>query len=176
MLGALEELVAAGRIAAFGWSTDDPERAAAFGRSPHGVAVEHRLNLFEGDRRMLDVCEELGMASLNRTPLGMGLLSGAWNRATRFAADDIRSTWDLESEPGRRMDAVEDLRGLLTADGATVAQGALRWLLSVSPRTVPLPGIRTVAQATENAGAMRFAPFDAATLARIEELASPIRV
>ncbi len=118
-LGTPEELVDAGKVASFGASIDDPERAAAFGRGPHGTALEHRLNLFEGDHRMLEVCEELGMASLNRTPLGMGLLSGTWNRGTRFAADDICSTWDLDAEPGRRIDAVEALREILTADGAT---------------------------------------------------------
>ena len=59
-------------------------------------------------------------------------------------------------------------RALLTAAGGTVGQGALRWLLSISDRTLPVPGIRTVAQAEENAAAMRLPLFTADELAEIE--------
>jgi aryl-alcohol dehydrogenase-like predicted oxidoreductase len=37
------------------------------------------------------------------------------------------------------------IREVLTSGGRTLAQGALGWLLARSPRTVPIPGIRTIA-------------------------------
>jgi len=43
--------------------------------------------------------------------------------------------------------------------GRTLAQGALAWLWARSNKTVPIPGIRTVAQAEENCKAMAFGPF-----------------
>ena len=55
-----------------------------------------------------------------------------------------------------RLDAV---REVLASGGRTLAQGALGWLLARSPRTVPIPGIRTVAQAEQNAGALRLGPL-----------------
>jgi len=59
---------------------------------------------------------------------------------------------------------------VLTSGGRTLAQGALAWLLARSGRTVPIPGIRTVAQAEQNAGALRHGPLDEAQLRQIDEL------
>jgi aryl-alcohol dehydrogenase-like predicted oxidoreductase len=42
----LEELVAAGKIRSYGWSTDFPERAAVFAEGRHNVAVQHELSVF----------------------------------------------------------------------------------------------------------------------------------
>lgn len=169
VLATLEDLVAEGKVRWFGWSTDDPARAAFFGASPHCVAVECRMNLVERNDAMLAVCDELDLAAVVRSPLGMGLLSGRLTADTRFRADDLRSGWDMAGEVGDRLARLERVRALLTADGATPAQGALRWLLGVSAHTLPVPGIRTVAQAEENAGAMALGPFSAAQLAAIDE-------
>src|SRR3712207_4478929 len=68
----LEELVVAGKIRAYGWSTDDPERARIFAEGPHCSAIQQRLNIFEGNAETLAVCEALSLASVNRGPLGMG--------------------------------------------------------------------------------------------------------
>ncbi|WP_181798546.1 aldo/keto reductase, partial [Streptomyces sp. WELS2] len=66
-----------------------------------------------------------------------------------------------------RIDAVRDI---LTSGGRTLAQGALAWLWARSPRTVPIPGFRTVAQAEENAGAIAKGPLTAGRLAEIDHL------
>jgi aryl-alcohol dehydrogenase-like predicted oxidoreductase len=54
--------------------------------------------------------------------------------------------------------------------GRTLAQGALGWLLARSPRTVPIPGIRTVAQAEQNAAALQLGPLPATAMAEIARL------
>jgi aryl-alcohol dehydrogenase-like predicted oxidoreductase len=66
-----------------------------------------------------------------------------------------------------RLDAVRDV---LTSGGRTPAQGALGWLLARSPRTVPIPGIRTVAQAGQNAAALDFGPLTPAQMTDIARL------
>ena len=48
--------------------------------------------------------------------------------------------------------------------------GALGWLLARSPRTVPIPGIRTAAQAEQNAWALRLGPLPTAEMAEIARL------
>jgi aryl-alcohol dehydrogenase-like predicted oxidoreductase len=59
---------------------------------------------------------------------------------------------------------------VLTTGGRTLAQGALGWLLARSPRTVPIPGIRTVAQAEQNAATLRLGPLPATAIAEIIRL------
>ncbi|MCB0016081.1 MAG: aldo/keto reductase, partial [Anaerolineales bacterium] len=62
------------------------------------------------------------------------------------------------------------IRDIITSGGRTLAQGALAWLLARSEQTVPIPGIRTVAQARENAGAMAHGPLTPVQMAEIEGL------
>jgi aryl-alcohol dehydrogenase-like predicted oxidoreductase len=62
------------------------------------------------------------------------------------------------------------IREALTCGGRTPAQGALGWLLARSPRTVPIPGIRTAAQAEQNAAALRLGPLPATAMTEIARL------
>jgi aryl-alcohol dehydrogenase-like predicted oxidoreductase len=59
---------------------------------------------------------------------------------------------------------------VLTSDGRTLAQGALAWIWARSDITIPIPGIRTMQQVDDNAGAMRFGPLTAAQLQTINTL------
>ena len=66
---ALEDLVSAGKIRGYGWSTDDVERAAVFAEGTHCTAIEHRLNVFDEPSEMLALCEKHDLASIIRAPL-----------------------------------------------------------------------------------------------------------
>ena len=57
--------------------------------------------------------------------------------------------------PGR-LDAV---REILTSGGRSLVQGAIAWMWGRSSAAIPIPGIRTVAQAKETAEAMEFGPL-----------------
>ena len=176
--GTLEDLAADGMIRSYGWSTDDPERAASFARGPHCGAVQHELNVLADAPVMLEVCDACDIASINRGPLGMGLLTGKYHAASRLPAGDVRGpggpSWMGYFTDGRpapellaRLGAI---REVLTSGGRTLAQGALGWLLARSPRTVPIPGIRTVAQAEQNAATLRLGPLPATAMAEIARL------
>ncbi|MFF5545940.1 aldo/keto reductase [Streptomyces olivaceoviridis] len=174
---ACEEFVGEGLVRAYGWSTDDPARAAVFAEGPHCTAVQHALNVLQDAPELVALCERLELASVNRSPLAMGLLAG--RRGGPLEAGDIRSrppAWlpgyaddgsGADPEWLARIDAV---RSLLTSEGRSLAQGALAWLWARSPRTVPIPGFRTVAQAEENAGALAKGPLTAAQSAEIDRL------
>ncbi|MBM7785087.1 aldo/keto reductase [Tenggerimyces flavus] len=164
----LEDLVAEGKIRSYGWSTDDTDRAEAWAPHEHCSAIQQAFNVLNGNADTLAVCEKYGVASVVRGPLAMGLLSGKMNQDTTFAADDIRSGWNLSGSDDERLAKVERLRDVLTVDGRTLAQGALAWLLARSPAFVPIPGIRTVAQAKENAGALQHGPLSEQQLADVE--------
>ena len=108
----------------------------------------------------------------------MGLLTGKRSAGQVLDAGDIRNAppaWLPGFTAGAGADAdwlaqVDGLRSVLTSGGRTLAQGALGWLWARSPRTVPIPGFRSVAQAEENAGAIAKGPLTAGQLAEIDQL------
>jgi aryl-alcohol dehydrogenase-like predicted oxidoreductase len=139
------------------------------------VAVEHELNVLRGELEALSAAEDLGLASLNRTPLAMGLLSGRYRPDALPAADDVRRNapwWDFFHEGAMEgwLGRIADARAELTADGRSLTQGALGWIWGHSPATLPLPGFRTVAQVEENVGATEHGPLAAERMERIRTI------
>jgi aryl-alcohol dehydrogenase-like predicted oxidoreductase len=180
--GVLEELVQEGIIRAYGWSTDDAARAEHWALRGTCSTIQHTLNVFQDAPAVLDVCERHGLASINRSPLAAGFLGGKYVPGTRIGANDWRTeqrewsaffTADGEPEPAwlLRLDAI---REILVSEGRTPAQGAIAWLWARSPTTVPIPGVRTVAQAEDNAGALAFGPLRPEQLAEIDALLTPL--
>jgi len=176
LVPVLDGFVKEGSIRAYGWSTDDPERAAAFAEASQASSVQHDFSVVR-DSPVPAVCERFGLASINKAPLAMGLLSGKYTASSRVGTDDIRGVspeWmeyfrDGVPSPALlgRIDAV---REILTSGGRTLAQGALAYLWARSGRTVPIPGCRTVAQVEENAGALAFGPLTPEQLAEVRAL------
>jgi len=163
---ALEELVSQGKIRFYGWSTDDVERAKLFARGAHCTAIEHRLNVFTDAPEMLALCDQEDLASINRAPLMCGVLAGRWKPGISLPAADRRSDWFRDKDFLEVLERAESLRPILTREGRSFVQGALAWILARSPRALPIPGFRTVAQVEEladslQAGAMPEKDFEA---------------
>jgi aryl-alcohol dehydrogenase-like predicted oxidoreductase len=167
----LEKLVEAGKIRFYGWSTDFPEGASVFAEGKHGVAIQANMNVIHTNPAILAVCEQFDMACVNRGPLGMGLLTGKYTHDSKWVADDVRNAeWVQKGFVGPILDSLPRIREVLTSGGRTLAQGALAWLWAHSPRTIPIPGARTVTQVEENAGAMRYGPLSPEQMQEIERL------
>jgi len=136
------------------------------------------MNVLDDAPEMIALCETLNLASINRGPLAMGLLTGKYNADTVLGEDDVRGTrspdWMRDFKDGRPNPEFagkgEAIRAILTAGGRTLAQGALAWLWGRSRGTIPIPGIRTVRQAEENAGAMAFGPLSPDQMSEIERI------
>jgi aryl-alcohol dehydrogenase-like predicted oxidoreductase len=168
---ALEELVAEGKIRFYGWSTDYPEGARVFAEGKHCVAIQHDLNVIMDAPKMLAVCEEFGLASINRSPLVRGAITGKYTADSKFQPNDLRHRdYFRQQWLGPTLEKLDALREILTSDGRTLAQGALAWIWARSARTIPIPGIRNVAQATENANAMHFGALSDDQMRQIEQL------
>jgi aryl-alcohol dehydrogenase-like predicted oxidoreductase len=126
-----------------------------------------------GVSQMLDVCEEYDLASINRTPLGMGMLTGKFNRDTTFPENDVRHNWNLQNErPTKNLQRVEMVRKMFAdaGDPRTMAQIALAWIWTRSERTVPIPGFKTLAQVKENIQAMEFGLLGKEQMRQIDEI------
>ncbi|MFR9778214.1 aldo/keto reductase [Micromonospora sp. MS34] len=184
LVDTLEELVAEGKIRAYGWSTDDPASARAFAAAgPHCTAIQHDQSVLRDNAELLAVCDEFDLASLNRGPLAMGLLTAKYQGTPAARGDDdVRGVapewlpWFTDGMPRAEWaDRVARVREALTADGRTLAQGALGWLLARSPRTLPIPGCRTVAQAEENLGTLAYGPLPEAAFAEVERFLADLR-
>jgi len=149
----MEKAVSAGKVRAYGWSTDFSKSAQAMARRENFVAIEHAMNVLVDAPKMQSVVAENDLTALIRSPLAMGLLSGKYGPSHKFDAADIRSTTnpktayfvDATANPEflEKMDAVRDL---LMSDGRTLVQGALAWLWAKGAMNVPIPGARTVEQ------------------------------
>lgn len=173
----LQALVAEGKIAAFGWSTDAVDSARALADRPGFVAVEHDFNLFDRAEAMMGFVAERKLLALSRLPLAMGLLTGKYNQGQRVAAGDIRaSAYDwmkFFSDGAATPDFVarlEAVRELLTSDGRSLAQGALGWILARSPHALPVPGFRTEAQVRDNLGTLAKGPLGPSVMAEIDTI------
>ena len=59
---------------------------------------------------------------------------------------------------------------MLTADGRTLAQGALAWIWGRSERTLPVPGFRTPEQVRDLAGALAKGPLSPDQMLEVERL------
>jgi aryl-alcohol dehydrogenase-like predicted oxidoreductase len=174
----LEALVAEGKLRAYGWSTDYPDRARAFARGAHCAAIQVELNVIDDAPDVLAVCEEFDLAAINRGPLAMGLLTGKYVPGKTLPTDDVRGPnapeWMKYFRDGQAnpewLDKVSAIGEILRSGGRTLAQGALAWLWARSEKNIPIPGFRTLAQAEENCGALRFGALTAAQVAEIDAL------
>jgi aryl-alcohol dehydrogenase-like predicted oxidoreductase len=167
----LEELVSSGKIRYYGWSTDDPGRARLFAQGKHCVAIQQHLNVFGGNFETLRVCEAHDLASINRGPLAMGLLTGKFSSETSFPENDVRYAWNMtEGAEAEQLEKLAMLRDILTSNGRTLAQGAICWLWAISPSTIPIPGFKTAKQVEENLGALKFSPLSSEQLREIDKI------
>ena len=173
----LSDLRAANVVGAFGWSTDFPDRAAAFAERDGFVAVEHGLNVFFRADALLPVIEANRLLSINRSPLAMGLLGGRYGADSRLPREDVRGRsrdWMDYFKDGRVSDSharrLQAVRDVLTADGRTLAQGALAWIWGRSERTLPVPGFRTPEQVRDLAGALAKGPLNPDQMLEVERL------
>ena len=171
MVELLESLVSEGKIRYYGWSTDSVEGARLFAEGKHCVAIQHDLNVVLDAPDMLALCEELNLASVNRSALARGALSGKYTKDTVFPQNDVRTDpWSHDHFFAPTLNQLEAIRGILTSNGRTLVQGALAWIWARSEKTIPIPGFKTVAQVEENARAMELGSLTAGQMKEIDTL------
>ena len=171
MVDLLEALVSEGKIRYYGWSTDSVEGARLFANGKHCVAIQHDLNVIIDAPEMLALCEELNLASINRSALARGALSGKYTRDTVFPQNDVRNDeWSKEHFFEPALNQLDTIREILTSNGRTLVQGALAWIWARSEKTIPIPGFKTVTQVEENAKAMQLGPLTTDQMKEIDSL------
>jgi aryl-alcohol dehydrogenase-like predicted oxidoreductase len=182
VFAALDEMVAAGRIRAYGVSVETCAQALRAIARPHVASVQIILNCFRLKplEEVLPAAREAGIGIIARVPLASGLLSGRYDEHTEFAPDDHRSynrhgeAFDVgETFAGVPFEvgltAVRELRSLLDP-GQSMAQFALRWVIDQPGVSTVIPGARNPEQVRGNAAAAALAPLRADQLAGVSDV------
>lgn len=167
-----------GKIRCYGWSTDDPERAKSLADKHGAQMAQFNMNVLQPAADMVEICDVCDLFGLVRLPLAMGFLSGKYTAQSTLPDDDIRSAPPPDLvyfERGGRANAawagrLDAVRDVLTSGGRSLPQGALAWLWAKSDRLVPIPGIRTEAQAREIFGARAHGPLSSKQVAEIDRV------
>ncbi|HTZ04124.1 MAG TPA: aldo/keto reductase [Gaiellaceae bacterium] len=184
-LGALTDLVRAGKIRYFGSSTFPPSQivqaqwvAERRGRERFVTEQPPYSLLVRGiEAEVLPVCLEYGMGVIPWSPLAGGWLSGAYRKdaaaPASMRADRIPRRYDLSlPENQRKLDAADALGRLADDAGMTLIQMAIAFVMQHPAVTAPIIGPRTMEQLESHLAALDVT-LDAALLDRIDEIVPP---
>lgn len=179
---ALDEMVDAGRMAAYGVSVETCAQALSAIARPHVATVQIILNCFRLKplEEVLPAARAAGIGIIVRVPLASGLLSGRYDENTTFDASDHRSY----NRHGEEFDVGETFAGVpfevgvqaarelseLVDDGSTLAQFALRWVIDQPGVSTVIPGARNAEQVSQNVAAADLPPLRGEQLAGVREV------
>jgi aryl-alcohol dehydrogenase-like predicted oxidoreductase len=169
-VGAMAELVRAGKVRYLGLSEVAPQTLERANRVHHITALQSEYSLWTRDPEdgVLETCKRLDIALVPYSPLGRGFLTGAIRSPDDFEADDYRRSNPrfMGENFERNLQLVEKVRSLAASKGCTPGQLALAWVLAQWQYIVPIPGTRRIGYLDENIGALDVR-LDASDLAAI---------
>jgi aryl-alcohol dehydrogenase-like predicted oxidoreductase len=173
-VGAMAELVAAGKVRHLGLS----EAAPGTIRRAHAVhpitALQTEWSLWTRDPETdgeLATVRELGIGFVAYSPLGRGFLSGAYRKLEDLAQDDFRRhNPRFQGENFQKNLALVDrVKEIAVDKGVAPSQLALAWVLAQGNDVVPIPGTKRRTYLEENVAADDIALTDE-DLRRIDEV------
>lgn len=182
VFGALDDLVAQGKLRYYGVSVEKVEEALKAIEFPNVQSVQIIFNVFR--QRPADLffaqAQSKRVGILARVPLASGLLAGKMSPDTKFEADDHRQ-FNVHGESFDRgetfagvdyetaLDAVEELRALVPP-GWSMTQFALRWILMFDAVSCAIPGGKRPSQVHDNCAAGDLPALSSETMRRVREL------
>jgi aryl-alcohol dehydrogenase-like predicted oxidoreductase len=159
VVGALSELVRAGKVRAIGLSEAGPATLRR-ARAVHPIAaLQSEYSLWSREvetNGVLETCRELGIGFVAYSPLGRGFLTGTIQKSSDMSEDDWRHT-NPRFQPdaiNKNLELAEHVKRLAQRKGCTPAQLVLAWVLAQGDDVVPIPGTKRVKYLEENLGAI----------------------
>ncbi|GAA4923238.1 aryl-alcohol dehydrogenase-like predicted oxidoreductase [Stackebrandtia albiflava] len=179
-VGAMAELVTAGKVRHLGLSEVSAEELRAAAAVHPIAAVQSEWSLFSRDieTEVVPSAVALGVGIVPYSPLGRGFLTGAFQESA-LAADDIRRVWPRFSgdNADHNRTLLAPLRDIAEGRGITMAQVALAWVQQRADvhglPVVPIPGTRSPRRLAENLAAVGVVLTDD-ELARLEPIAGKV--
>lgn len=156
-VGALADLVAAGKIRAIGLSeVSAPTLRRAHATHPiAALQTEYSPWTRNPEIAVLDECRELGVGFVAFSPVGRGFLAGAAHDPSRLEDGDFRKSmprWQGDAL-AHNLKVYAEFKAIADEAGCTPAQLCLAWLLAKDEMIVPIPGTTNPDHMREDAGA-----------------------
>ncbi len=158
-VGAMAELVAAGKVRHLGLSEAAPATIRRAAATAPITALQSEYSLFTRDieDEILPTIRELGIGLVPYSPLGRGLLTGRITAEKSLDDGDSRRSGYFPRFQGEALDAnlalVAEVQQIAESKGCTPGQLALAWVLSRGDDVAPIPGTKRVSYLEENVGA-----------------------
>jgi aryl-alcohol dehydrogenase-like predicted oxidoreductase len=170
-VGAMGELVAAGKVRHLGLSEAGPSTVRRADAVHPITALQTEYSLFTRDveAEILPTVRELGIGFVAYSPLGRGMLTGAYRSAADMPEGDTRRQRFPrfgEEHFDRNLALVDAVGELARTKNCTPGQVAIAWVLAQGPDVVPIPGTKRLRYLEENVAAadVRLDPDDLAWL------------
>ncbi len=176
-VGAMKELVEAGKVRHIGLSEASPETI----RRAHAVypvtALQTEYSLWTRDpesNEVLETVRELGIGFVAYSPLGRGFLTGRIQSPSDLPEGDRRREHPRfqDSNFFHNLELVHRIEQIAKDKGCTPAQLVLAWLLAQGRDIVPIPGTKRKSRVDENLGALDVR-LDARDVERISAAVPP---
>jgi aryl-alcohol dehydrogenase-like predicted oxidoreductase len=173
-VGAMKELVEAGKVRYLGLSEAGPqtiERAHAV-HPISALQTEYSLWTRDPEEVVLPTIRELGIGFVAYSPLGRGFLSGRFNSPDEFEEGDFRAHIPRFQGENfeKNLELVEKVKEIAHEKGVTASQLALAWVMAQGDDVVPIPGTTKVTNLEQNVAAADIELTDD-DLARLDEVA-----
>lgn len=156
-VGAMANLVKAGKVRYLGLSEASPETIARAHKVHPITAVQTEYSLWTRDPEdgVLDTCAKLGIGFVAYSPLGRGFLTGSIKSPEDFAPDDYRRTSPrfMGDNFAKNLALVDKVREIAASKGVSPSELALAWLLAQRDFIVPLFGTKRRIYLEQNANA-----------------------
>ncbi|HEY6130241.1 MAG TPA: aldo/keto reductase [Candidatus Acidoferrum sp.] len=159
-VGAMAQLVAAGKVRSLGLSEASPETIRRAAKVHPIAALQSEYSLWTREvetNGVLDTCRELGITFVPYSPLGRGFLTGTIQNVNDLDPSDWRRTNYPRFEERAlqsNLKIAAAVKELAAEKRATPAQLALAWVLAQGKDVVPIPGTKRVRYLEENMGAL----------------------
>lgn len=157
-VGAMAELVKAGKVKALGLSEARPETIRRAHKTHPIAAVQSEYSLLyrKDAEETLETTRALGISFVAYSPLGRSLLTGAVKQASDIPEGDGRGRHPRFSGDNltRNLGLVAAIEAMAKAKGCTAGQVALAWLLAQGTDIVPIPGTKRVERVDQNLAAL----------------------
>ncbi|NWG71026.1 MAG: aldo/keto reductase [Parvularculaceae bacterium] len=170
-VGAMAGLVKAGKVRALGLSEVSAETLRK-ANAIHPIAAlqsEYSIVTREMEREMIPLCRQLGITFVAYSPIGRGILTGAYRSEKDFGKGDYRMAGNPRFTGGaleKNLSLVDQLEKIAREKRASLAQIALAFVLAKGDHIVPIPGTKKLARLEDNMGALKIAltPADIAAI------------
>jgi aryl-alcohol dehydrogenase-like predicted oxidoreductase len=173
-VGAMSELVRAGKVRFLGLSEASPQTLRQAHKIHPITALQSEYSLWTRDPEngTLPACRELGIGFVAYSPLGRGFLTGRIARFEDLDPDDYRrhSPRFQGENFNKNMELVRHVEALARSKRCSSAQLALAWVLARGLDVVPIFGTKRRSYLDENLASLKVA-LSAEDLAEIDRIA-----